>query len=427
MNTNWFFPGNLCIFPTQLILMKKTYILLTATALVMTFPAFGQEDVQKELQTQFVMAEAGEVIKIPAGHFTLTKSLWLDQGENVTIRGAGMDKTVLSFAGQTEGAEGIKVTGGQHILIEGLTVQDAKGDAIKTQDVNGITFREVKTEWSGAPKETNGAYGLYPVLCQNVLIESCESIGASDAGIYVGQSKNIIVRNSTAHHNVTGIEIENSQVADVYNNVTHDNTGGILIFDLPNLVQKKGGHVRVFDNEVRENNHENFAPQGNIVAGVTPGTGILILATSDVEVFNNRIINNRTAGTSIISYYMTEQPITDKLYDPYPKRISIHDNLYEREAVEASDQTRTGKIYRDQLKFGTDVPHIVWDGILPEDALNKNGQVKDQYQICIRNNTNGSFANLDAQGGFQNISRDLSAYDCTLQSLEAADLALEDK
>lgn len=404
--------------------MKQS--ILTVLPFLLTLSAFGQADVQKALQTKFVMAEAGEVIDIPAGQFNLTKSLWLDGVENVTIRGAGMDQTVLSFSGQTEGAEGIKVTGGQGILIEGLTVQDAKGDAIKTQDVNGITFRDVKTEWTGKPKETNGAYGLYPVLCQNVLIDSCQSIGASDAGIYVGQSKNIIVRNCTAHHNVTGIEIENSQVADVYNNVTHHNTGGILVFDLPNLVQKKGGHVRVFDNEVRENNLDNFAPKGNIVAGVTPGTGIIILATSDVEVFDNRIINNRTVGTSIISYHMTEQPITDQEYDPYPKRIFIHDNYYERERVRASSQTRMGKVYRFKLKFGKDVPHIVYDGIVPEKALDANGQVKDEYQICIRNNTNASFANLDAANDFKNIDRNMSAYDCSRESLAAAKLTLEE-
>ncbi len=406
--------------------MKQLILLLTALPWLLPLAAFGQADVQKELQTKFVMAEAGEVIDIPAGQFNLTKSLWLDGVENVTIRGAGMDQTVLSFAGQTEGAEGIKVTGGQGIVIEGLTVQDAKGDAIKTQNVNGITFRSVKTEWLGKPKSTNGAYGLYPVLCQNVLIDSCQSIGASDAGIYVGQSKNIIVRHCTAHHNVTGIEIENSQMADVYDNLTHHNTGGILVFDLPNLVQKKGGHVRVFDNEVRENNLSNFAPKGNIVAGVTPGTGIIILATSDVEVFGNRIINNRTAGTSIISYYMTEQPITDQEYDPYPKRIFVHDNYYERKRVRASAQTRLGKMYRFKLKFGKDVPHIVYDGIVPEKALDANGQVKDEYQICIRNNTNASFANLDAENGFKNIDRDMSAYDCSRESLAAAKLTVDE-
>ena len=30
---------------------------------------------------------------------------------------------------------------------------------------------------------------LYPVQCQNVLIENCSAMGASDAGLYVGQCK----------------------------------------------------------------------------------------------------------------------------------------------------------------------------------------------------------------------------------------------
>ena len=400
-------------------------LLLTTLATLVTATLFAQADFQKALQTQFVLAEAGDVIDIPAGNYTLTKSLWLDQGQDVTIRGAGIGQTVLSFAGQTEGAEGIKVTGGQRILIEELTVQDAKGDAIKTQDVDGITFRNVRTAWTGKPKKTNGAYGLYPVLCQNVLIEGCESVGASDAGIYVGQSKNIIVRNCTAHHNVTGIEIENSQRADVYDNLTHDNTGGILVFDLPNLVQKKGGHVRIFNNELRENNLKNFAPKGNIVAGVPPGTGILILATSDVEVFGNRIIDHRTTGTAIISYYMTEQPINDATYDPYPKRIFVHDNHYERKPMRATAQTRLGKLYRFKLKFGRNVPHIVYDGILPEKARDASGQVKEEYQICLRNNDNASFAQLDAEGDFKNISRDLAPYDCARPALDATELALD--
>ena len=101
-----------------------------------------------------------------------------------------------------------------------------------------VINKEITLHWGG------------PVKSENILIDHCIAIGASDAGIYVGQSKNIIVRNSEAFHNVAGIEIENSFYADVYNNYTHDNTGGILVFDLPDLLIKKGGNVRVFNNLV---------------------------------------------------------------------------------------------------------------------------------------------------------------------------------
>jgi parallel beta-helix repeat protein len=230
--------------------------------LLLCFSALGQADFEKNLQKRLILAQDGATIEIEAGRFQLTKTLSLEGKKNITLRGKGIDQTILSFIGQTQGAEGIRVSNCENIVIENMTTEDSKGDLIKTMNVKGITFRRLKAAWTGGPKPTNGSYALYPVLCENVLIDSCIAIGASDAGIYVGQSKHIIVRNSEAYENVAGIEIENSLYADVYNNKAIGNTGGILVFDLPDLVQKKGGHVRVHHNLVQDNNLKNFAPKG---------------------------------------------------------------------------------------------------------------------------------------------------------------------
>jgi parallel beta-helix repeat protein len=334
----------------------------------------------------------------------------MDGKKNVVIRGAGEDKTFLDFSNQVSGAEGVKITNSSNITVEGLTVQNTKGDGIKAQIVQGIAFRNVTARWTNGPDKSNGGYGLYPVQCTHVLIDNCTARGASDAGIYVGQSKFIIVKNSKAFENVAGIEIENSLYADVYDNEAYNNTGGILIFDLPDLIQKQGGYVRVFRNEIRDNNHVNFAPKGNIVGKVPLGTGLMILATRNVEAFENRITNNITAGTAIISYHMTENPIKDTTYDPFPSDIYIHDNYYERPRVRATGKGRMGKMYRFKLRFGKDVPHIIYDGI--------KDKKRPDRQICIRNNSNVSFANIDAGGGFRNISRDMSVHDCTQQPID---------
>ena len=110
-------------------------------------------------------------------------------------------------------------------MIEDLTVEDTVGNAIKVLGAKDVTFRNVRVEWTGEAKSTNGAYGIYPVECQNVLIDSCISIGASDAGIYVGQCHDVIVRNCRAERNVAGIEIENTLRADVYDNIATNNFG----------------------------------------------------------------------------------------------------------------------------------------------------------------------------------------------------------
>ncbi len=389
-----------------------------------SFTALAQADFQKKLQRQLIMAEDGATITLEAGTYTLNGSLSLEGKKNIIVRGAGMEKTILSFKGQTDGAEGLRVSNAENIMLENFTVQDAKGDAIKTMNVNGITFRNVKTEWTGEPKATNGAYGLYPVMCQNVLIEGCVAIGASDAGIYVGQSKNIIVRNSRAYHNVAGIEIENSLVADVYDNESTENTGGILVFDLPDLVQKKGGNVRVYNNHIHHNNFPNFAPKGNIVAGVPQGTGVMILATNQVEIFNNKIIGNNSLGTGIISYFLTENPIKDKDYYPYPTGIYIHDNVYERDRVRYQGKGRMGQLFRYKLRFGKKVPHIIYDGIVDANTL-ENGQIKAESRICVRNNQNATFVNIDAANNFKNVSRDAAAYDCSHSPLKQAAVSMK--
>lgn len=377
--------------------------------------AFGQADFEKKVQTQLIMAKDGSDVEITEGSFQLTKSLSLEGKKNIVIRGKGMDKTILSFKNQTSGAEGIRVTDCENITIEDMTVQDSKGDLIKTLHVKGITFRRVKAEWTGKPSKTNGAYALYPVQCENVLIDGCTARGASDAGIYVGQSKQIVVKNCFATENVAGIEIENSLHADVFDNIATGNVGGILVFDLPDLVQKQGGYVRVYKNTIKENNLENFAPKGNIVAKVPDGTGVLILATNHVEVFDNQIINNKSLGLGIISYFMTENKIKDKVYYPYPTAIYVHDNNFERKRVRATSKGRFGQIYRFKLRFGRNVPHILYDGIVDPKTLDASGKVKPESRICIRNNKNQTVANMDAKNDFKNINRDAAAFDCEVK------------
>ncbi len=380
---------------------------------------FAQQDARKQLQTRFIMVEDGQTIELEEGRFEIDATLSIEGKKNITIKGKGADKTVLSFKTQKTGAEGLRISNCSDFVLESLSVEDAKGDCIKAMNVKGITFRNVHAKWTGKLSKNNGSYAIYPVLCENVLIENCEARGASDAGIYVGQSQHIIVRKNKAYENVAGIEIENSLYADVYENEAYENTGGILVFDLPDLQLKRGGYCRVFNNVVKENNTKNFAPKGNIVAKVPLGTGILLLASNQVEVFGNRIINNRTVGTGIISYFITENPVKDSAYYPYPTGINIHDNVYSRERKRATMKGRMGKLYRFKLKFGKNVPDIIFDGITDEKIVTANGLYANEKRICIRNNSGAGYANLDASNDFKNISRDAGAMDCILTSLPA--------
>ena len=89
------------------------------------------EEFEKKLQEQLILVEDGGTVEIPAGNYLFKKALSVEGKNNITIKGAGKDKTILSFLGQTDGAEGLNVSNCNNIVIEDFTIQDAKGDNLK--------------------------------------------------------------------------------------------------------------------------------------------------------------------------------------------------------------------------------------------------------------------------------------------------------
>ena len=368
---------------------------------------------QEEIQEALIDLEPGDILTLEPGEYFFEDGLSLDVSD-VIFEGSGINNTILNFEEQISGAQGLLVTS-DGVTLRDFAILDAKGDAIKVIGADGIKMIRLRTEWTGGPKETNGAYGFYPVESKDVLIDGCIAIGASDAGIYVGQSQNIIVKNSVAQYNVAGIEIENSYYADVFDNLASHNTGGILVFDLPDLPQQGGHHVRVFRNKAINNDTDNFAPEGNIVGEVPRGTGIIIQANSDVEVFDNDIYGNGTVNLSIVTYgYDTD----DENYNPHPKSIQIHNNRFGDGGFDPDVGTGELAAILFDLSEG-DMPDIFWDGILPVNQM-LFGQ-PDEERLIISNNGEATFLTINPikymLPFFDPVERDISKYDGEIKPL----------
>lgn len=373
-----------------------------ATIEISPGPAAGEA-----LQEALILAEPGDEIALAPGRYPIVDGLSLDV-DGVTLRGAGADASILDFSGQQGAGEGLLITSSK-VVLEDFAVENTKGDGIKSKGSDEITFRRLRVEWTNGPDELNGAYGLYPVESRNVLIEDNLVRGASDAGIYVGQSDNIVVRRNRAEFNVAGIEIENSFRADVYENVATRNTGGILVFDLPNLEQSGGHSVRVFKNDIIQNDTENFAPEGNIVATVPRGTGMLIMANRDVHVFANRFDENAMVHIGVISYF---EDYEDDAYQPHPRGIVIRDNEYGRGGFDPNGEV--GAFFAEAADG--DIPDIIWDGVTPLDEWVFGTADEDAIYV---NEADAAFANLRmiAQTIYPwgaDVDRDVSDYAGTL-------------
>ncbi len=338
---------------------------IVALSLVLAAPAWAEthtveagDGAQERLQEALILAAPGDEIVLGAGRYAMTDGLSLDV-DGVTLRGAGMDGTILDYTGQQGAGEGLLVTS-DNVTLRDFAMENPKGDGVKSKGADNIVYHRVRVTWTRGPHPENGAYGIYPVESSNVLVDGVQVSGASDAGIYVGQSKAITVRNSIAEANVAGIEIENSRNARVENNLATRNTGGILVFDLPNLPVMGGGDVIVRRNLVVANDTPNFAPPGNIVAGVRRGTGVLVMANDNVLVEGNVIDGNPTSAVMVVAY---PQPYDDDSYNPYPRGVVVGSNIYGRNGYEPQIEGA------DMLlaAFGGALPPVMWDGIAADD------------------------------------------------------------
>ncbi|MGJ8668037.1 MAG: parallel beta-helix domain-containing protein [Oceanococcus sp.] len=418
---------------------------------------FIEDGPDEELKTltAFFAARHGDTIEFGPGTFDFSTSLVMSHKKGITIAGAGMDKTILNF-GEREGfSEGITMSHMEGVSIIDLTLIDAPGFAIKISDSDFVTLRNMRAMWSSADGNMNaedpatlevtcqsnltsavesvgtymdsngisrryeigsdnGGYAIYPVLSNNVLLDNVVALGASDAGIYVGQSNDIIVRNSLAMFNVAGYEIENSDNADMHDNIAECNTGGFLIFDLPGLNQY-GDKTRTFNNISRYNNTPNFAP-GGVVGGVPQGTGFLILGYDEMEIFNNQLHDNRTAGLVFVGHNILGGS-PDLRMDLFPEGTNIHDNTFDNngylpmlpspEALQCADGTGPGlddippclvtgvddshasllpalvqiKSAQAGDAFVGQGAHILWDGDI--DQLDSDCELAEEFQSTV--------------------------------------------
>jgi parallel beta-helix repeat protein len=366
-------------------------------------------DATDALLEAMIDAEAGDVICLEPGTYNIERELSLSVRE-VTLRGDGetRDEVVLDFADQSVGDDGITVTA-DDFTIENMTIKNTKGNGVVVTGAERPTFRNLLVSWDAGSSTDNGAYAVYPVNCSDVLIEDCEIVGASDAGIYVGQTKGAIVRNNEVHGNVAGIEIENTDDADVYGNHAYDNTAGILAFVLPNLEKKDGKHNLIRDNIVEDNNHDNFGVPGTVLAAVPPGVGIVMLSADDTEVRNNEITGNRTTGVLAISKatlaLLTDVGEPDPDTDPFMSKTHIHDNMFADNGADPAEPFPG---------LGLDpVEDIIWDGEQPEDAAEEDFCVREDADVTMRG-FEGT-ANLFSP---ENHVTDPEAFECELPAVE---------
>lgn len=283
----------------------------------------------------------GDTIEVPYGIYH--ESVVLDWSD---VKLIGIPNEIGEWPvidGEGTRSDGL-IASGNNFEMAFFSVKNYTSNGVLVEGATGVYLHDMYIE-------NTGVYGVYPVRCTDVLIERIEATLMNDAAIYAGKSQDVIIRDTLTYGNVIGIELENTVTGEVYNNVAHDNTVGIFIDLLPQLPSKVSLYTKVYDNLVENNNGENFGTPGTAVALIPPGTGILILAADEVEIYNNTIRGNKTGGLAVfnlgIGFDANEIDV-----GPNPEHVYAHDNIYENNGYDADP------FVKNMLGKGFD---IIWD------------------------------------------------------------------
>jgi parallel beta-helix repeat protein len=284
----------------------------------------------------------GDTIEVPYGIYH--ESVVLDWSD-VKLVGIPNDKGEWPVIdGEGTRSDGV-IASGNNFEMYNFAVKNYTSNGVLVEGATKVYLHDMYIE-------NTGVYGVYPVRCTDVLIERIEATLMNDAAIYAGKSQDVIIRDTLTYGNVIGIELENTVNGEVYNNHAHDNTMGILIDLLPQLPSKVSIYTKVHDNLIENNNGENFAKAGSTVAFAPPGTGMLVLAGDEVEIYNNTIKGNRSGGLAVFNLTIVFNS-NEVDVGPNPEHVYAHDNTYENNGYDAAPYVK------DLLGRGFD---IIWDG-----------------------------------------------------------------
>lgn len=270
----------------------------------------------QSIQEAVGRAKPGDMVRVYPG--TYKETVYIDK-DNITLQGVIREGQWPTMEGEKKLNDAILYSG-SGITVENFKITNYKGNGIMGQAGNNFVLR------NNLIIDT-GVYGIFPEYGTNGVISHNILSGIEDAAIYVGMCDNVDVRNNEVFNSVAGIEIENCRYSLVEDNYVHDNTGGILTFITPGLPIKDCHHVIIRNNFVVNNNHENFAIKGSLVASLPKGTGIIVMAADDVVIENNIVQGNNNAGIVVTDLSFGAQISKDMEVEPYPDRIMILDNI----------------------------------------------------------------------------------------------------
>ncbi|MBB5082728.1 right-handed parallel beta-helix repeat-containing protein [Nonomuraea endophytica] len=264
---------------------------------------------------QRALDESGPGAEILLEEGVYAETVWI-RHDDVTLRGAGMGRTVLVPGGDVlpdipklhdadaSVLSGISANGVARLKVSGLTVRGFTGAGVYAHTVTGVSVREVEAA-------DNAVWGVYLRESSGCEVVACRAYGTQYGGIALSFCPDAggEVTGNEVLRNAFGIFVDNSSRTRVLRNSCHENAIGIMLLNQVYEGEPEGGvsDCLVAGNELFGNNlAAGIQPDGLGAAGPPiSGVGLALIGTHRVSVVDNRIHGNHPSGESVMGAAFT--------------------------------------------------------------------------------------------------------------------------
>jgi parallel beta-helix repeat protein len=315
------------------------------------------EDFEESLREALVAAGPGDEIVMPEGRFELGRSLVIATSE-VVLRGQGREKTLLDFGDQSTGGQSILVVA-DRVELRDFGVIDPPTDGVVARLVDGVRMLGLSVEWGSGHPSTHGGYGIYPVGSANVEVRDCHVRGASEAGIYVGQSRDGAVEGNTLEGNLIGIDIENSVSIRVVSNHVAGNSLGVVIAARPDVSTPIARRFEIVSNVIESNNLANFSGAAGYLSALASGAGVMVVSAADTSIRSNRFADHDVGHVVLLNYDTVMPPMEGGR----GRGLNLGTTRLSQNALRESTRSRP-PLSRRIARWDVGSPQdVVWDGV----------------------------------------------------------------
>ena len=343
----------------------------------------GGDDVAS-IQGMFDVAAAGDTLCFAPGIYQLDAGLEVRRRAGLTIRGLGAlpEDVVLDFVGMSSASRAIDASA-DRLVMESFEVRSPLSTGIFVGEANDVTLRDLRVIARADPMDGSG---IEVVQATRIVIESSEIRGAN-LGIRFEAVERCVISDTVVTQASIGITLDGS--ADcllIGNTVTHTTTG---IWALHQVGRTPlGARLLIRSNTIAESD--------GVDSAYFPGVGLALLATDDVEVWDNDVHDNPTAGILVGSYelILPSSGAADETF--YPDRVWIHDNTW----------SANGGAPRPSFEMvGPTLEDVLWDGAL---AVSHT----DASDVLCLDDDEGSYRMMSVRDRFVSQSTDRTPVDC---------------